>query len=178
MAAKFMQLVLTPAVQAAQERYFGKHQTVAGAPARDPFTGDEAAFIASRDSRYMATVNLPPASWRAARIAESAAPFTGSVSPVSRATASSSATAIWTGTTGFRSSSWLVLRTPPHGLPAMRGKTERLFLIEAVSHDWNCPPSITPRFTEAETEAETEAHTVPRKARIAELAALAATHKG
>ena len=26
MAAKFMQLVLTPAVQTAQERYFGKHQ--------------------------------------------------------------------------------------------------------------------------------------------------------
>ena len=50
MASKFMQLVLTPAVQAAQERYFGKHQSVAGAPARDPFTGDEAAFIASRDS--------------------------------------------------------------------------------------------------------------------------------
>lgn len=57
MASKFMQLVLTPAAQAAQERYFGKHQSVAGAPARDPFTEDEAAFIASRDSFYMATVN-------------------------------------------------------------------------------------------------------------------------
>ena len=57
MTTKFMQLVLTPAVQAAQERYFGRHQSVADAPARDPFTDDEAAFIASRDSFYMATVN-------------------------------------------------------------------------------------------------------------------------
>ena len=56
-ATKFMQLVLTPAVHAAQERYFGRHQTVADAPARAPFTDDEAAFIASRDSLYMATVN-------------------------------------------------------------------------------------------------------------------------
>ncbi len=38
MATKFMQFVLTPAVQAAQERYFGKHQSVADAPARDPLT--------------------------------------------------------------------------------------------------------------------------------------------
>ena len=45
-----MQLVLTPAVQAAQERYFGKHQSIADAPAHDPFTGDEAAFIASHDT--------------------------------------------------------------------------------------------------------------------------------
>ena len=44
MAAKFIQLVLRPAVQAAQERYFGKHQAVAGAPERDPFTDDENAF--------------------------------------------------------------------------------------------------------------------------------------
>ena len=57
MAAKFMQLVLTPAVLAAQERYFGKHQAVAQAPERDPFPDDEAAFIAARDSFYMATVS-------------------------------------------------------------------------------------------------------------------------
>jgi predicted ATPase len=57
MATKFMQLGLTPTVQAAQERYFGRHQSDADAPARDPFTADEAAFIASRDGFYMATVN-------------------------------------------------------------------------------------------------------------------------
>ncbi len=58
--------------------------------------------------------------------------------------------------------------------PAMRGKTEPLFLIEAVRYDWNCPQAISPRFTEAETEA----HTAPLKARIAELEAQAASRKG
>ncbi len=48
------------------------------------------------------------------------------------------------------------------------------FLIEAVSYDWNCPQTITPRFTEAETEA----HMAPLKARIAELEAQAAARKG
>ncbi len=57
--------------------------------------------------------------------------------------------------------------------PELRGKIERLFLIEAVSYDWNCPQYITPRFTEAEIEA----HTAPLKARIAELEAQATTRK-
>ena len=58
--------------------------------------------------------------------------------------------------------------------PALRGKIERLFLIEVVSYDWNCPQYITPRFSEAEIEA----HTAPLKARIAELVAQSATRKG
>ena len=51
--------------------------------------------------------------------------------------------------------------------PELRSKIERLFLIEVVSFDWNCPQYITPRFTEAEMEA----HVAPLKARIAELEA-------
>ena len=58
--------------------------------------------------------------------------------------------------------------------PALRGKIERLFLIEVVSYDWNCPQYITPRFSAAEIEA----HTAPLKARIAELEAQSATRKG
>src|SRR3954465_15043430 len=57
MADKFMQLVLTPAVQAAQDRYFGRHQVVADAPALNALTPEEVAFIAARDSFYMGTVN-------------------------------------------------------------------------------------------------------------------------
>src|SRR5277367_3775978 len=57
MAAKFMQQMLTPAVVAAQERYFGKHQFIPGAPERDALTEEEVAFIAGRDSFYMATTN-------------------------------------------------------------------------------------------------------------------------
>jgi hypothetical protein len=42
---------------------------------------------------------------------------------------------------------------------------ERLFFIEVVSFDWNCPKYITPRYTSAEVE-ETVA---PLRQRIAEL---------
>jgi hypothetical protein len=49
--------------------------------------------------------------------------------------------------------------------PELQSKIERLFLIQVVSFDWNCPQYITPRFTETEVEA----HIAPLKARIAEL---------
>jgi predicted pyridoxine 5'-phosphate oxidase superfamily flavin-nucleotide-binding protein len=48
---------------------------------------------------------------------------------------------------------------------SFRGKVERVFLIQIVSFDWNCPQYITPRFTAAEVEE----YTAPLKARIAEL---------
>ena len=57
MAAKFMQIVLTPAVQQAQDKYFGKHQVVESAPETDPLARSEAYFIDSRDSFYMATIS-------------------------------------------------------------------------------------------------------------------------
>jgi predicted pyridoxine 5'-phosphate oxidase superfamily flavin-nucleotide-binding protein len=57
MADKYMQLVLTPAVQQAQDKYFGKHQVVENAPEADALTLDEADFIASRDSFYLASVS-------------------------------------------------------------------------------------------------------------------------
>jgi predicted pyridoxine 5'-phosphate oxidase superfamily flavin-nucleotide-binding protein len=49
----------------------------------------------------------------------------------------------------------------------LRNKVERLFLIQVVSYDWNCPQNITPRFTAAEIETQV----APLKARIAELEA-------
>jgi hypothetical protein len=51
--------------------------------------------------------------------------------------------------------------------PEGRGIVERLFFIEVVSFDWNCPKYITPRYT-AEEVAETAA---PLRQRIAELEA-------
>ena len=54
-----------------------------------------------------------------------------------------------------------------------RRKVERLFLIQVISYDWNCPQFITPRFTAAEMEK----NAAPLKARITELEAqLAALH--
>ena len=47
----------------------------------------------------------------------------------------------------------------------LRGKIERLFLIDVVSFDWNCPQYITPRYTEEELGALIK----PLEARITEL---------
>ena len=44
-------------------------------------------------------------------------------------------------------------------------KVERIFVIDVLSHDWNCPKFITPRFTAEEVEAAM----APLKSRIAEL---------
>jgi hypothetical protein len=44
---------------------------------------------------------------------------------------------------------------------------ERVFLVEVVSFDWNCPKYITPRYTAAEIEEAI----APLRARIAELEA-------
>ena len=51
--------------------------------------------------------------------------------------------------------------------PDLREKVERLFLIDVVSFDWNCPQFITPRYTEEEVRAAV----APLKQRIAELEA-------
>lgn len=50
---------------------------------------------------------------------------------------------------------------------------ERVFRVEVVGFDWNCPKYITPRFTAAEVEEAT----APLRARIAELEAALAQRK-
>ena len=200
MATKFMQFVLTPAVQAAQERYFGRHQTVADAPARDPFTDDEAAIIASRDSFYKATVNSD--GWPYLQHRGGPHGFLKVLGPhqLGFADLKGNRQLLSTGNLdgNDRVSVFLMdyprrerLKILGHARvldarehpdlcdqlspsPELRGKIERLFLIEVVSYDWNCPQYITPRFTEAEIET----HTAPLKARIAELEAQAAGRRG
>ena len=191
MAAKFMQLVLTPAVQAAQERYFGKHQAVASAPERDPFTDDEAAFIARRDSFYMATTNSD--GWPYIQHRGGPAGFLRVLGPhqLGFADFTGNRQMLTTGNLDGNDRVALFLMDYParerlkilgHAKvldarehvaladqlapsPELRSKIERLFLIEVVSFDWNCPQYITPRFTEAEVEQAV----APLKARIAEL---------
>jgi hypothetical protein len=193
MAAKFMQLVLTPAVQAAQERYFGKHQAVAGAPERDLFTEDEAAFIARRDSFYMATTNSD--GWPYIQHRGGPAGFLRVLGPhqLGFADFKGNRQMLTTGNLDGNDRVALFLMDYPNRerlkilghaqvldarehpaladqlapSPELRSKIERLFLIEVVSFDWNCPQYITPRFTEAEVEQAI----APLKARIAELEA-------
>jgi predicted pyridoxine 5'-phosphate oxidase superfamily flavin-nucleotide-binding protein len=59
-------------------------------------------------------------------------------------------------------------------LPGYPAQLERGFLIRVEAFDWNCPQHITPRFTAAEVEAET----APLRQRIAELEARRAGRPG
>jgi predicted pyridoxine 5'-phosphate oxidase superfamily flavin-nucleotide-binding protein len=193
MAGKFMQLVLTPEVQAAEERYFGRHHAVSGSPERDPFTGREAEFIASRDSFYVATTNSD--GWPYIQHRGGPAGFLRVLGPnlLGFADLKGNRQLISTGNLSGNDRVALFLMDYPgqqrlkilgHARvvdarehPALadqlspsaelRAAVERLFLIDTVSYDWNCPQYITPRFTESEITEQTAA----LRERIAELEA-------
>jgi uncharacterized protein len=199
MADRYMQLVLTPAVQWAQDKYFGKHQVVEDASETDALTPDEADFIASRDSFYMATVSEtgwpyvqhrggPPgfvkvlgsnligfADFKGNRQLVS----TGNVDGTDRVALFMmdypSRTRLkllgHARVLDAREHTELVDQLAPEPL---RNKVERLFLIQVISYDWNCPQYITPRFTAAEVEK----YAASLKVRIAELEAQLAARDG
>jgi predicted pyridoxine 5'-phosphate oxidase superfamily flavin-nucleotide-binding protein len=195
-----MQLVLTPAVQQAQDKYFGKHQVVEDAPAIDALTPDEAGFIALRDSFYMATVS--ETGWPYVQHRGGPLGFVKVLGPnlIGFADFKGNRQLVSTGNLSktdrvalfmmdypsrtrlkllgharvfdAREHSELVDQLAPEML---RSKVERLFLIQVVSYDWNCAQYVTPRFTAAEVEK----YVAPLKARIAELEAqLAGSRRG
>lgn len=192
MADKFMQLVLTPAVQRAQEKYFAFHQSIEGAPESDPLTPDEAAFIASRDSFYMGTVS--ETGWPYVQHRGGPPGFVHILGPnlIGFADLKGNRQLVTTGNLSESDRVALFLMDYPQRqrlkilgharvIPArdnpdlaeqlapgpLRARVERLFLIQVVSYDWNCPQYITPRFTAAEIETVTD----PLKKRIVELEA-------
>jgi uncharacterized protein len=192
MADKFMQLVLTPAVQQAQDKYFGKHQTVEDAPEIDPLTRSEAYFIASRDSFYLATVS--ETSWPYVQHRGGPPGFVKVLGPnlIGFADFKGNRQLISTGNVDVTDRVALFMMDYPQRTrlkllgharvldarehpelldqlvpEPLRSKVERLFLIKVIAYDWNCPQYITPRFTVAEMEK----YVAPLKARIAELEA-------
>ena len=191
MALKFMQIALTPDVQAAEDRYFGRHHAVAGAPERDDLTEGEAAFIARRDSFYIATVNAD--GWPYLQHRGGPAGFLKVLSPrlLGFADLKGNRQLLTTGNLTGDDRVTLFLMDYPQGerlkilgharvvdarenvkladqlspSPELRGKIERVFLVEVVSYDWNCSQYITPRYTVEEMEEVIG----PLKRRIAEL---------
>lgn len=187
---KFMQVVLTPAVKAAQNRYFGRHQDVEAPHERDALRPDEAAFIAARDSFYMATTNSD--GWPYIQHRGGPVGFLKVLGPhqLGFADFKGNRQMLSTGNLDGNDRVALFLMDYPNrerlkilgharvedarqhpelvaqfAEPEARGFVERVFLIDVVSFDWNCPKYITPRYTAAEVE---EAIT-PLKARIAQL---------
>jgi len=192
MAKKYMQIVLTPAVQRAQDKYFGKHQVVENAPEIDPLTLDEVSFITSRDSFYMATVS--ETGWPYVQHRGGPPGFVKVLGPnlIGFADFKGNRQLISTGNLDVTDRVALFMMDYPNRTrlkllgharvldarehpelvdqlvpEALRRKVERLFLIRVISYDWNCPQYITPRFTATEMEN----YAAPLKARIAELEA-------
>jgi predicted pyridoxine 5'-phosphate oxidase superfamily flavin-nucleotide-binding protein len=190
---KFMQIMLTPAVQAAEDRYFGKHQSVEATHERDAISPDVAAKIASRDSFYMATTNSD--GWPYIQHRGGPAGFLKVLNPhqLGFADFKGNRQMLSTGNLDGNDRVALFLMDYPNRerlkilghakvldvrgnadladqlspSPELRGKIERLFLIDVVSFDWNCPQYITPRFTEEQVRAAVK----PLNQRIAELEA-------
>jgi predicted pyridoxine 5'-phosphate oxidase superfamily flavin-nucleotide-binding protein len=199
MADKYMQLVLTPAVQRAQDKYFGKHRVVENAPETNPLTGSEAYFIASRDSFYIATVS--ETGWPYVQHRGGPPGFVKVLGPnlIGFADFKGNRQLVSAGNVDGTDRVALFMMDYPHRTrlkllgharvldardhpelvdqlapEALRSKVERLFLIQVISYDWNCPQYITPRFTVAEVADDI----APLKARIAELEAQLAARDG
>ena len=193
MAEKFMKTVLSPAVQAAQDHFYGKHQAILTAPAKDALTSDESFFIAARDSFYMATTNSD--GWPYIQHRGGPPGFLKVLGPhrLGFADLKGNHQLLSTGNLAGDDRVALFLMDYPQRTrlkilghariidaredplladqltpsAELRDKIERLFLIDVVGYDWNCPKYITPRYTEAEIEELIQ----PLRARIAELEA-------
>lgn len=192
MADRFLQTVLTPSVLAAQEHYYGRRAALAGAPEHDPLTEEERTFIVARDSFYLATITEN--GWPYVQHRGGPPGFLHVVSPTQLAFADyqGNRQMLSTGNLAANDRVCLFLMDYPGrerlkilgqarvadarrhpelvaqlAEPEQHRVVERVFLIDVLSFDWNCPKYITPRFTGAEMEQAV----APLKRRIAELEA-------
>jgi hypothetical protein len=192
MADKYLELMVTPAVAQAQEHYFGRAIDMSGQRQRDALTEDETSFIEARDSFYMATVT--ETGWPYLQHRGGQPGFLRVLNPATLAFADykGNRQLISTGNLAANDRVSLFLMDYPQRTrlkilgharvedarqhpdlvaqlaePELQRKVERVFLIDVVSFDWNCPQYITPRFTESEVKAAV----APLQQRIAELEA-------
>lgn len=195
MGHQFSKIVFTPAVRALQE-VDGSRASYAkndlGEPHHDRLGEREAAFIAMRDSFYMATVtetDWPYIQHRGGpagflRVLDEKtiafADFRGNRQFVSVGNlANNDRVALFlmdyahqarlkilghAGVVELKDDPALAAKL---ALPGYRAKPERAFVITVEAFDWNCPQHISQRFTLAEVEDAVGA----MKARIAELEA-------
>jgi hypothetical protein len=192
MAKKFLHTMLTPLVLDSQEHYYGKRLIIDSAPANDPLTDDERLFIEERDSFYMATITEN--GWPYIQHRGGPTGFLRVLSPTQLAFADykGNRQLLSTGNLAANDRAALFLMDYPQRIrlkilgrirvedareqpdlvvqladPDQRDRVERLFVIDIVSFDWNCPQYITPRYSAAEMARAVE----PLQARIADLEA-------
>jgi uncharacterized protein len=194
MPYKFLDITATPSVRAVQVangsrdmwEHFKGHRTF------DRFTDNEAAFIAERDSFYLATVSEsgwpyvqhrggPPGFLKV--LDEKTlgfADFRGNLQYISLGNiAADDRVALILVDYPNRARLKILahmevrdLAAEPDlaarlALPGYKAKLERAFLLHLETFDWNCPQHITPRFTIAEIEPAVSS----LRTRIAELEA-------
>jgi predicted pyridoxine 5'-phosphate oxidase superfamily flavin-nucleotide-binding protein len=191
-AAKFQQLAQTDAVHRAQEQYYGKAQAARPAPERDVLTDDEVSFIESRDSFYMASVSEN--NWPYIQHRGGPSGFLHVLGPSSLAFVDykGNRQLLSTGNVAGNDRVALFLMDYPartrlkimgHARiedarqhpdlvaqlagPEERAAVERIFFVDVVGLDWNCPQHITPRFILEEIKPLV----APLQQRIAELEA-------
>jgi len=182
MASRYLSEMITNAVRAEEQRYYGRAMDVGASVHVDPLGEAEAEFIARRDSFYLATVTSdgwpyiqhrggPPGFLKVLDAHTLAFPdFRGNKQLIS------------TGNLAGDDRVSLFLMDYPHrerlkilgrarvldarthrdevervATPDAKNKIERVFVIDVVSYDWNCPAYITPRYTEVEIREAIEA---------------------
>jgi uncharacterized protein len=201
MAREYFREMLTPSVRAAQQRYYERSYPDQGQrSAAEPLGPDELAFVAARDSFYMASVTEH--GWPYLQHRGGPKGFLVALSPTALAFADygGNRQLISVGSIDRdpRVSLFLIdyptrtrlkilgraavldarehpellaVTAPPRGHAAI---PERIVRIDVHASDWNCPKFITERYTRAEIEPLLQ----PLRARIAELEQQLAARSG
>ena len=198
MSYGFLDIAITPGVRAAQAAMSSDRlwQDFKGHREFDRFTPDDAAFIAARDSFYMATVSetgWPYVQHRGGpagflRVVDERtlgfADYRGNRQYISLGNLSTDdRAALILVDYPNRSRMKIYAHVEPRDLnadpelaarlitPDYKGRAERGYVLRLEHFDWNCPQHITPRFTEAELAAAIQ----PARERLAALEAENAT---
>lgn len=174
----FLEVAVTPSVRAAQAEMGADHLWM-GSHNREShqFTENEIAFIASRDSFYIASVS--ETGWPYVQHRGGTPGFLKIVDPMTLAFADyrGNRQYISTGNFAANDKACLFLMDYPRrarlkiyahveqlaleddqGLTDMvtdanyKARAERIFRLRLEAFDWNCPQHITPRYTEREVE--------------------------
>ena len=199
MPSHFVDLLLTPEVQAAQARAYGRSHKPSGRGVPDRIGDDEAAFIAEMDSFYLGTANQE--GWPYVQHRGGAKGFLKVLDPATLGFADlqGNRQLLSTGNLArdgrvclflmsyplqarLKILGWAELLSPAEQPelaqalipPGQAASTERLFRIQVEAFDWNCPQHITRRFTEDEVQRAM----APLQHRIAELEATLARRGG
>jgi hypothetical protein len=200
MSHRFADIAFTDAVKAVQEQYRSRSQNErlqrTGGP-HDALGDAETAFIAGRDSFYMATVGAT--GWPYVQHRGGPPGFLKVLGPKTLAFADfrGNTQLVSAGNAVGNERVSLILMDYPHRqrlkllgrirfedasrvdpeilkaaqTPDYRGRVERVAVIEVEAFDWNCPQHITARFTAAEMRSAVQ----PLLDRIADLEAMLAS---